>query len=791
VKQTYRLMLMAAILALLLGMTESCGSHQHKAPATGALPVEPKAYTLQDAVSELDKLEKPDGVDAKLWDELKWAFEDALKTQSTMGRRGSLAPLRKDSSEPGWSARPTLKIISSPPSGPANKVSDLTATRETNGDFTLSWRYKNLGDYDQDGTVGISDITPLAVHFSQTYDTETEADSIQAVIDGSGNGKIGIEDITPLAASFSASVAQYSVQGGDQQQGPFTEVSTAQLPADGRGDARLAFSLSLGAQPAYTYWRIVPVDGEGSTSETSNVVVLNVEAPVRVLGVSPLNGAANSEVSFTLFYTGTGPFTFEWNFGGGAAPNTSTAAQPTATLSPTDGEYAAQVKVTGATSSVTYHFTLTVTPTPGNPPVINSVGPFSGMSGDELNFSADVSGDDPLTYSWEFDGGASPPVSSEVSPAVILSRGGTLPAPDVDYPCRLTVTNDFGTAVQDFTLTVSAQWHVDELPLLPGKDSSLLSVPGLTAEGNLAGVYQYDELPGEPGGIVVCLAYLAGDTWQTEVIGSVIRANSPSLQFDSRGRPCFSYSLPRSEGMGAREDLRFARKEAGGWVDQFVASCGVFPVTSQLMLDSQDRAVISFSYISVDGESGRKIARETAGGWEIFDRPDGPVSSLQDGRVVVASDEADASRALLYRETESGWESKLIMEATEGDVAYPSCLVIDSVGKAHVTVGGSLLGLNVVREQANGSFSLDSIGKPVEGIQWNLSLLLTPWDEELVLFIPQYNEVYQLMVIAWRESGGWQYIECPIGSYRGFPPFFVHPDGYPVLVSSDQTACYW
>lgn len=29
----------------------------------------------------------------------------------------------------------------------------------------LTWEYKNLGDYNQDGIVGVSDCTPIAVHF--------------------------------------------------------------------------------------------------------------------------------------------------------------------------------------------------------------------------------------------------------------------------------------------------------------------------------------------------------------------------------------------------------------------------------------------------------------------------------------------------------------------------------------------------------------------------------------------------------------------------------------------------
>jgi hypothetical protein len=51
----------------------------------------PESTSLDDALAELDALERPEGVDAELWGELKDALEEALVTNSP-GRRGSLAP---------------------------------------------------------------------------------------------------------------------------------------------------------------------------------------------------------------------------------------------------------------------------------------------------------------------------------------------------------------------------------------------------------------------------------------------------------------------------------------------------------------------------------------------------------------------------------------------------------------------------------------------------------------------------------------------------------------------------
>ncbi len=655
----------------MLGVAASCGG-QHKAPVKGAVPLEPKAYTLQDALAELDALVKPESVDAKVWEELKDALKEALMVEGRgliprrnspeSGRRGvKRPPFSPDSEiqipEPGWSARRALKIVSTPPLGAANRVNDLTATRETNGDFTLSWHYRNLGDYNQDGVVGVSDITPLAMHYNETYDLATQPDCIQAVVDGSGNGKIGVEDVTQIAQNFGTNVAQYSVQGADQQQGAFTHSRYMPLPAEGLSVGRIAFTINLGDQPAYTYWRVVPEDAEGNPGDASNVVALNVEAPVRVLGVTPLSGMAGAEVTFTAFVAGTGPFTYEWNFGGGATPNTSTAAQPIVTLNndAVDTEYSAQVKVTGASGSATRHFTLTVTTLPGNPPVINSVGPFCGLSGEQLNFTADVSGDEPLTYSWEFDGGASPPVSAEVSPTAILGRGGTLPAPDIQYPCRLTVTNASGSASADFTLTVSAQWHLIEYvnDARTGEfiDTSVFSPGGVlcrvkreNAPGNAYYMqyengewtsetipyYWYCRLAFNPltndvaaacltGGVdeTPYYVYRSSEQWYSEEVGApgMIDGFGMRLAFHKDGTPVMAWSVA-----GDKSRVAFAEKSSGTWQVEYIPAGDISIGLTSLIVDDQDQAVAAVSDLS--GIWAAWIAIKQIDGWQMEKVPE-------------------------------------------------------------------------------------------------------------------------------------------------------------------------
>ncbi len=58
----------------------ACGQHALHNGGAGGSPVRPTSpTTIQDALAELDALEKPEGVDAKLWEGLKGALRGALE----------------------------------------------------------------------------------------------------------------------------------------------------------------------------------------------------------------------------------------------------------------------------------------------------------------------------------------------------------------------------------------------------------------------------------------------------------------------------------------------------------------------------------------------------------------------------------------------------------------------------------------------------------------------------------------------------------------------------------------
>jgi len=210
------------------------------------------SMSLNETLAELDAAPCPEGVDAALWAELKEALGEALKET---GRAG-VSPANHLNH--GRDARAT-KVIATPPEGEDNAVNDLAITND-GGSPHLAWRYRNEGDYDQNGTVGIADLTPIAMHFGEAYDLIMEQNSLAAVIDGSGNGKVDIADVTAIAVGFGVNCAAYKIQNAT------TSTSTAWtdlaevVQESGTGDGRLEYGTTVDAGAG-----VVPSHARGGT----------------------------------------------------------------------------------------------------------------------------------------------------------------------------------------------------------------------------------------------------------------------------------------------------------------------------------------------------------------------------------------------------------------------------------------------------------------------------------------------------------------------------------------------
>ncbi len=171
-------------------------------------------------------------------------------------------------------ARGGDKVACAPPIGDANIVRDLAFTDNFDGTMNLTWHYYNVGDYNQDGIVGIADITPLAMHFGETR-AEGENNTLAAVIDGSGDLAVNIADITPIAINFGVQFAGYLIEVSETQGGVYaTEADIAMSFGQDEDIGRMSFLYNFTPTPEYWY-RVIPYDN----NDTQGIPSIEVQAP--------------------------------------------------------------------------------------------------------------------------------------------------------------------------------------------------------------------------------------------------------------------------------------------------------------------------------------------------------------------------------------------------------------------------------------------------------------------------------------------------------------------------------
>jgi len=327
---------------------------------------------------------------------------------------------------------------------------------------------------------------------------------------------------------------------------------------------------------------------------------------------------------------------------------------------------------------------------------------------------------------------------------------------------------------------------MEELPLLPDAPDKYLLWPVIGPDGNLWGVYGFDRTPDEDGGWERRLARLADDRWEVEEIKDT-HGLGP-LAFDSAGNPALAYSAPTSFPLF---ELRFIRKEGGVWTDYFVDPGGA-QLMPQLFFDSQDRAVILFSHSGAP----LKIARETAGGWEVTGHPLGENASWttatldrNDG-VVLASSFADGLELQFCRETDTGWDIELVAEVQGEGVMYPYGIAIDSRNRAKVLYcGGTGAPLQIAREQAGGGFTTGPVEGYVEDFDC-VSLGIGQDNLEVVFLVPEDVAGIPLQV-GYYNGSTWQWEGVfHIAGWRE-PTQLFSADGIPLVQWKQLLASFW
>ncbi len=243
-------------------------------------------------------------------------------------------------------ARGSSKIAQKPPTGSANKVSDLVITDNGDGTIGLTWSYRNRGDYNQDGTANIGDISILAERFlrSRNQTTGEWDDPVDEVVDGDGNGVINIADISPLAEGFFSSVASYRVLGSNDPMGQFNLLAEVAF-SEGAGVGRKVFVVP-DLETTLSFVKVQPFDNLGVGGVESDVYTVSQSAPPQILSISPLSGKPGETVAFSAEVVGTPEFTYDWNFDGAGNPSSSSDSTPQVTLTDIQNTYPVTLTVT-------------------------------------------------------------------------------------------------------------------------------------------------------------------------------------------------------------------------------------------------------------------------------------------------------------------------------------------------------------------------------------------------------------------------------------------------------------
>jgi hypothetical protein len=359
--------------------------------------------------------------------------------------------------------------------GDLNKIQDLEVSSAPSELVRLKWGYHNLGDYSQNGTVSVDDVTPIAMHYGEHYpdmwqDIDWVIDEGWHIIPPPNNGADLIGDdvnggrdlqILYLEGIYGNTISGYAVYGATDWNGPYTEsnpqqvISFSQIQGDDRDsngilDGRGWFDAQVNGF-GKRYIKIVPIDGAGNRYESLGVSYHDMQPSVDINTLTPRSGAPGDSVTFNcepiIQPPGT---TYAWDFGGGATPNTANVKSGTITLGAL-GTYSASVTVNNGFASFTLNWQLEVT----NAPRIYSVTPLKMNTGTPYEFNVNWTGSrDNVSFLWDFDSWATPNSSTDESPTV------TPGAPVRNQLVTITITNAYGQQTRSFYVDIGRAPHI-------------------------------------------------------------------------------------------------------------------------------------------------------------------------------------------------------------------------------------------------------------------------------------------------------------------------------------------
>jgi hypothetical protein len=239
--------------------------------AAGA--AEPNPAGVQSDAAQISSAPAPEGIDPALWRQLTAELERVV--QSRQPATAEFQPVVISASD---------RQASFTPYGAANKISDLRISGS--GPFWLTWHYRNNGDYDLNGEVNISDLTPIALNFGASSPDINWPEA--SLADGDLNGEVNISDITPIGQSFQGTLTGYRLYATDDPPGEWTSLGNATLATNlYRGTDHPFFRIRLDSLD-FKYYALWPFDGSEDEGGWSNITGPEISVLRKITGVKSL-----------------------------------------------------------------------------------------------------------------------------------------------------------------------------------------------------------------------------------------------------------------------------------------------------------------------------------------------------------------------------------------------------------------------------------------------------------------------------------------------------------------------
>jgi PKD repeat protein len=370
---------------------------------------------------------------------------------------------------------------------------------------------------------------------------------------------IAISGVTPSSQRAFSHATFFPAYSGGEAQSWSWDFGGGAVPGTAVGKTP---AVSLAGKGEYSA-SVTAVDHDGIPATyyfTLSIKALG-DLPPHIYGVQPNSGDTGQQVNIATHNDGGTPDSWAWDFGGGATPGTSTAANPHVTFA-TAGIYDGTVTASNSAGSATWPFKLYVTELAA--PHLTGVTPTSVLPNAPQGFSAANNGGSAATWSWDFGGAGTPNTSTSSLPQVQIGAKGV-------YDCSVTATNAAGSDTLEFTLTVAD-----------------LTAPELTAVTPLSG-YLYDSAAfsaTNSGG--------AADTWAWDFGGACTPGTSssqtPHVQLTAQGS--FDCSVTAANAAG---DMTYHfTLNVGAVRPPFIASAG--PATAE------STAMVQFSAHNTGGQ---------------------------------------------------------------------------------------------------------------------------------------------------------------------------------------------